>query len=116
LSERARRRALEIANDADLRIRAPSGAFQKGDLVPGLTVRRKVLADADPRLPATGTLLMRRYKDRDVIAKVLKDGFEFDGKIYRSLSAIAREVTGTKWNGYVFFNLESAAGRTNGSN
>jgi hypothetical protein len=116
LSERARRRAMEIANDADLRIRAPRGAFQKGDLVPVLTVRRKVAADADPRLPAPGTLLMRRYKDRDVIVKVLKDGFEFDGRIYRSLSAIAREVTRTRWNGYVFFNLEQAAGRTNGSN
>jgi DUF2924 family protein len=116
LSKRARRRALEIANDADLRIRAPRGAFQKGELVPALTVRRKVPCDADPRLPVPGTLLTRRYKERDVIVKVLKNGFEFEGKIYRSLSAIAREVTGTKWNGYVFFNLEQAAGRTNGCN
>jgi hypothetical protein len=37
--------------------------------------------------------------------KVLVDGFEFNGQIYRSLSAIAREVTGTKWNGFLFFNL-----------
>jgi hypothetical protein len=114
LSERARRRAMEIANDADLRIRAPKGAFQNVGLTPELTVRSKVLADADPRLPPPGTLLVRRYKDRDVIVKVLKEGFEFEGKIYRSLSAIARQVTGTKWNGYVFFNLESGAERGNG--
>ena len=104
LSERARRRALEIANDADLRIRAPKGAFQNGDLVPALTVRRKVPADVDPRLPPPGTYLEREYKGRGVIVKVLVDGFEFDGEIYRSLSAIAREVTGTKWNGFLFFN------------
>jgi hypothetical protein len=108
LSERARRRAMEIANDADLRIRAPKGAFQ-GSLAPELTTRRRVPADTDPRLPAPGTLLVRRYKDRDVIVKVLTEGFEFDGQIHRSLSAIARQVTGTKWNGYVFFNLESGA-------
>jgi nickel-dependent lactate racemase len=65
-------------------------------------------------LPAPGTLLVRRYKDRDVIVKVRNDGFEFDGRIYRSLSAIAREATGTKWNGYVFFRCESALERTNG--
>jgi hypothetical protein len=114
LSERARRRALEIANDADLRIRAPKGAFQNGELGSDLTVRRRVPADGDPRLPAPGTLLVRRYKDRDVIVKVLKEGFEFEGQIHRSLSAIARQVTGTKWNGYVFFNLESGMERGNG--
>jgi hypothetical protein len=36
------------------------------------------------------------------------DGFEFDGEIYRSLSAIAQEATGTKWNGFLFFNLTAA--------
>jgi hypothetical protein len=113
LSERARRRAIEIANDADLRIRAPKGAFQ-GGLAPELTTRLRVPTDTDPRLPAPGTLLVRRYKGRDVIVKVLKDGFEFEGQVHRSLSAIARQVTGTKWNGYVFFNLESGAERGNG--
>jgi hypothetical protein len=114
LSERARRRAMEIANDADLRIRAPKSAFQNGEFGPELTVRRRVVADADPRLPAPGTLLVRRYKDRDIIVKVLKDGFEFEGQVHRSLSAIARQVTGTKWNGFVFFNLESGAEGRNG--
>jgi hypothetical protein len=114
LSERARRRATEIANDADLRIRAPRSAFRNGELAPELTVRRKVPTDMDARLPSAGTLLVRRYQHRDVIVKVLKDGFEYEGKIYRSLSAIARQVTGTKWNGYVFFNLESITERKNG--
>jgi hypothetical protein len=112
LSERARRRAMEIANDADLRIRAPKGAFKDRSAARDLTVGRKVPSEVDPRLPVPGTLLVRRYKDRDVIVKVRSDGLEFEGKIYRSLSAIARTVTGTKWNGYIFFHCDGE--RTNG--
>ena len=44
--------------------------------------------------PGPGTVLVREYKDRSVVVKVRLDGFEYDGRIYRSLSAIAREVTG----------------------
>jgi hypothetical protein len=116
LSERARRRALEIANDADLRIRAPKTNFGKDvALDPKLSVSRKVAtAPLDPRLPPPGTYLEREYKGRRVIAKVLVDGFEFDGEIYRSLSAIAHEATGTKWNGFLFFNLTSTEESANG--
>jgi hypothetical protein len=106
LSERARRRALEIANDADLRIRAPKTKFGEDvALDPRLSVTRKVAGALDPRLPPPGTYLEREYKGRRIIAKILEDGFEFDGEIYRSLSAIAQEATGTKWNGFLFFNL-----------
>jgi hypothetical protein len=114
LSERARRRALEIANDADLRIRAPRPKFGSDvTLDPKLSVSRKVVGGLDPRLPEPGTYLEREYKGRRVIVKVLANGFEFDGQIYRSLSAIASEVTGTKWNGFLFFNLTSAEEKTN---
>jgi hypothetical protein len=65
----------------------------------------------DWRLPAPGTLLTRRLDGRDVVVKVLKDGFEYQSRRYRSLSAIAREVTGTRWNGLLFFGL---AERRNG--
>lgn len=68
----------------------------------------------DPRLPPPGTYLEREYKGRRVIVKVLVDGFECDGEIYRSLSAIAQEVTGTKWNGFLFFNLTTTEGNPNG--
>ena len=116
LSERARRRALEIANDADLRIRAPKTTFGPDvTLDPKLSVSRKVnQAASDPRLPPPGTYLEREYKGRRVIAKVLDGGFEFDGEIYRSLSAIAHEVTGTKWNGFLFFNLTATEEAYNG--
>ncbi len=97
LSERARRRALEIANDADLRIRPPKPKFGPDvALDPKLSVSRKVTNALDPRLPPPGTYLEREYKGRQIIVKILVNGFEFDGEIYRSLSAIAHEVTGTE--------------------
>ncbi len=115
LSERARRRALEIANDADLRIRAPKTKFGSDiSLDRKVSVSRKVASALDPRLPPPGTYLEREYKGRRVIVKVLVDGFEFDGEIYRSLSAIAQEATGTKWNGFNFFNLASTEEKANG--
>jgi hypothetical protein len=110
LTERAQRRALEIANDADLRIRAPRTRFgQDATLNPKLSVTSKVARDLDSRLPPPGSYIDREYKGRRVIVKILVDGFEFNGQSYRSLSAIAREVTGTKWNGFVFFNLAGEA-------
>src|SRR5579862_1762625 len=63
LSERARRRALEIANDADLRIRAPRSMFGKDAILdPKLCVSRKVAGDIDSRLPPPGSWLEREYK------------------------------------------------------
>lgn len=63
LSERARRRALEIANDADLRIRAPKTFFGQNTVVPPqLAIRTKASRSFDRRLPAPGTILRRQYK------------------------------------------------------
>ncbi|MCL4488887.1 MAG: DUF2924 domain-containing protein [Chloroflexi bacterium] len=111
LSERARRRALEIADDNDLRIRAPKGFdFEAaGDRCVSTTVP----ADADPRRPLPGMVLEREYKGRVITVKVHADHFQYDGRRYRSLSAIAKEVTGTKWNGYLFFHLPT--GDANGN-
>src|SRR5208337_1515478 len=86
LSDRARRRALEIANDADLRIRAPRTMFgQDPTLNPKLSVTRKVASDLDSRLPPHGSFLEREYKGRRIIVKVLVNGFEFEGQVYRSV-------------------------------
>jgi Protein of unknown function (DUF2924) len=56
-------------------------------------------------VPVPGTLLTRRVGDRQIVVKVLTDGFEYESRHYRSLSAIAREATGTRWNGLLFFHL-----------
>ncbi len=110
LSERARRRALEIANDADLRIRAPKGF---DPFTPAERRLMRKLAATDSRLPAPGQVLVRYYKGKAVVVRIRTDGFEYENRIYRSLSAIAREVTGTKWNGYLFFNCAQPDGDGN---
>jgi hypothetical protein len=103
LSERARRRARELANDADLRIRPPAAPTEAGDN--GGTATSPFRVEPDDRLPMAGTLLKREYKGQTVQVRVLAKGFEFDGEVYRSLSAVARKVTGAHWNGYHFFGL-----------
>lgn len=112
LSERARRRALEIADDSDLRIRAPKN-FLKGALDEMRTVESRVAA-ADPRLPPPGQLLVRRFHGKDIVVRVREDGFEHDGRLYSSLSAAVRVATGTRWNGFAFFGLGDKPGRQRG--
>lgn len=103
LTERARQRARELANDADLRIRPPVSPRDSG--AHGVTAGAPFHIEADDRLPMPGTLLKRKYKGRTVQVRVMPRGFEFDGEVYRSLSAVARKITGAHWNGYHFFGL-----------
>ena len=106
LSDRARRRAAEIADDSDLRTRAASELISTQALrhVPR-GERERSQPQRDWRLPPPGALLTRRVVNRQIVVKVLEEGFEFETRRYRSLSAIAREVTGTRWNGLLFFGL-----------
>lgn len=97
LSRRARDRALSLACDADLRLRAPELASTQAVRFPG---RR------DPRLPQPGTTLTRIFRDRTVTVKVLEEGFQYEDMVYRSLSAVARRISGTQWNGFSFFNVQ----------
>ena len=103
LSERARRRAGDIADDRDLRVRAPKEFVARPES--GFGSIDRTGPPKDYRLPEPGTLLTRRLGDRQIVVKVLTDGFEYESRRYRSLSAIAREVTGTRWNGLLFFGL-----------
>ncbi len=59
----------------------------------------------DKRLPIPGTIIHKDYKGQEIRVKVLEKGFEYNGKFYRTLTAIAQELTGAHWNGYSFFNL-----------
>jgi len=65
--------------------------------------------DRDPRLPKAGAVLTRTFKGKEIKVEVLDAGFAYDGKTWRSLSAIAKEVSGTSWNGYLFFGLQKRA-------
>ena len=104
LSQRARDRAVVLASDADLRLRAPRQFWRELD-------ERARRANRDPRVPAAGTMLVRQYRDRKVTVRILPEGFEYEGKIYDSLSSIASSVTGTRWNGFSFFGLNQKARR-----
>jgi len=59
----------------------------------------------DKRLPIPGTVITKEYKGISLQVKVLKLGFEYNSKVYKTLTAIAKKVTGAHWNGYLFFNL-----------
>jgi hypothetical protein len=59
---------------------------------------------------APGTRFVREWNDNRYEVIVRAEGFEYNGKIYRSLSAIASEITGTRWNGRVFFGLKTRSG------
>ena len=100
LSERARQRAAELVAATDLRLSAPSEAAT-AKLNPSPSVR----LPKDDRLPRPGTILTRRYKGRTLQVEVLEHGFRFDGQTYRSLSAVAKAVTGSHCSGHFFFGL-----------
>ena len=109
LSERARRRAAELANDADLRRRPPKETGAK----PAPPVRRQKANSAtkhDPRIPLPGTTLTRVYKGENIEVTVLPAGFEYEGEVYKSLSAVAKKITGSHCSGYLFFRLKREGG------
>ena len=58
---------------------------------------------ADERLPPPGTLLTRVYKGQTLQVRILLHGFEFNGVVYPSLSAVAKAITGSHCNGFLFF-------------
>ncbi|MCV2874611.1 DUF2924 domain-containing protein [Defluviimonas sp. WL0050] len=68
--------------------------------------RKKSRIRAD-MMPITGTRLIREWQGVEHVVTVTTDGFEWQGRPYRSLSAIARAITGTRWNGWVFFGLKN---------
>ena len=73
------------------------------DEVEGTLTRKGQIAD--PRNPVVGTKLIREWDGIAHTVTVLKDGFDWGGQRYKSLSAVARAITGTRWNGYRFFGL-----------
>jgi len=70
---------------------------------------RRIRADLKP---IAGTRLVREWHGIEQTVTVRADGYEWQGRPYRSLSAVARAITGTRWNGWVFFGLKSQRGAT----
>jgi len=111
LSERARKRAAELADDADIRVMAPKTLVcpPQPDEAPSVTRQMQ----SDPRLPAPGSAIVREYKGRTIRVVVLEhgEGFEYDGERYRTLSAVAKKITGSHINGFRFFRLARSGGK-----
>jgi len=108
LSERACQRAALLAQDLDLRLRAPRRFW--GQLLSANRAASESAHERDPRLPAAGTIIQRSYQGKTIAVTVLEEGFSYDGQTYGSLSAIAQRVTGTRWNGFLFFGLMKSVG------
>ncbi|MBK5932426.1 Protein of unknown function (DUF2924) [Rhodovulum imhoffii] len=79
------------------------------DLDGGDRKKSRIRADT---MPITGTRLIREWQGVEHVVTVTSDGFEWQGRPYKSLSAIARAITGTHWNGWVFFGLKNRRART----
>jgi hypothetical protein len=73
--------------------------------------RKKSRVRADT-MPIVGTRLIREWQGVEHVVTVTTDGFEWRGRPYKSLSAIARAITRTRWNGWVFFGLKNRRART----
>jgi Protein of unknown function (DUF2924) len=101
----------------DLSYRIQELAF--GGLKLATRARLDALAEAlDPKAarkrvmsgPVVGTQLIREWRGVEHKVTVLADGFEWEGRRYKSLSAVARAITGTRWNGLTFFGVKRHVG------
>ena len=103
LSTRASQRATFLANEADIRLNPPRRHVATPSVPEPVT-------KADPRLPPAGSILRRIYKGRPLQVRVLHQGFEFDGAVFPSLSAVAHAITASHYNGFLFFRLGKSSG------
>ncbi len=102
LSARARKRAAELVDECALRLSRPQAAGQPAAGSPEAPAGPRA---HDRRRPAPGTVLVRKYQGRVLQVTVLAQGFQHAGATYRSLSAVARAITGSRWSGPLFFGL-----------
>lgn len=108
LSERGRQRAAELADDANLRLNPP--AMKTPVPVEDEPPVRVLKFQVDDRLPPPGTVITRKYKGEVLQVRVRGDGFEYEGKVYSSLSAVAKAITGSHCNGFLFFRIGQTGG------
>ncbi len=114
LPEPARELARAIARDVPLRNRVLANADKRRAGLPiEQTATTTIEPDHDSRLPMPGGVIVKQFRGDTLVVKVTDQGFEYNDRRYTSLSAIAQEITGTKWNGFLFFGLtkENPRGR-----
>ncbi len=94
LSGAAKRRLEELIAEIDL----PIGEHQQ-------TVTGALRSPTRAPQHQVGTVFTRTWKGREIRTVAIEGGYEYEGAVYRSLSAVAKAVTGSHWNGRLFFNL-----------
>ena len=104
LSDEARARIAELADGQDVRVRPATPPAPLPEPEP-------VDPKRDPRLPPVGTVIRREHEGAVHEIRVLKDGFDYQGRHYASLSTIAREITGPSWNGFLWAGLAQRKSR-----
>src|ERR1019366_6622779 len=104
LPDSARLRALAIAKEATARLRIRVRSVNARSEHVTVT---NIISDHDSRLPMPGSLIVKQYRGRNLVVHVLEKYFEYDGRRFSSLSALAKDITGTKWNGLAFFGLNT---------
>ena len=100
LSEKAQNRLAEF-----IKLYDPVNNMAFRSSVSTVTPAIKKASIRDKRLPIPGSVIIKKYKGKTIQVKVLENGFEYNGKLYKNLTAIAKEITGSHWNGYLFFKI-----------
>ena len=94
----------DVATVADVPSQTPAGGTLTAPLTRRVTARAGVLPPAASQL-LPGSQLIKAYGGRNHVVAVEADGFRYDGELFSSLSAVAKHITGTHWNGLLFFGL-----------
>jgi hypothetical protein len=87
-----------LAKPAILRVVSP--ITQAESTVENLPVRQR-----DNRLPSPGSIITKTYRGKTIEVKVLENGFEYEGKVFKSISRVAMTIVKRQISGYVFFGL-----------
>ena len=104
ISPESRQKAYSIVDFSRLRLNKTKKA--PAELVVGEDfVKRKLELGRDPRLPMAGAMLSKTFGGKQHVVKVLDKGFEYGNENFKTLSSVAKKITGTNWNGFKFFNL-----------
>lgn len=104
ISAAARKKAIELADERDVITRLPKVSSLQDK--PSRKKSYRFSPSNDSRLPVPGSVLTRQYKGKGIRVTVHADDFEYNGDRYRSLSSIARKITGGSYNGFLFFKLK----------
>jgi hypothetical protein len=85
-----------LSNSTKRRLREIANALRRGN-PDAAGVARKI---------RPGTQMIRQWRDKTHVVTATSEGFEWNGRVHKSLSAIAKQITGTNWNGYAFFGIK----------